>query len=121
MAGKIDDSDSVLVVGVRLDEPPIAVSLDHDEQRRAERFVFDRDRRRYVAAHTALRVILGRFLGGNPADEPWPLRGLVYTCQEQRAKPVSRLPIRALRRRQAYGSSVEANRDRARRSSRLKA
>lgn len=68
MTGRIEDPDTVLVVSVRLDEPPIAVPLGHDEQRRAERFVFDRDRRRYVAAHTALRVILGRFLGGNPAD-----------------------------------------------------
>ena len=46
LAGRIGDPDTVLVVDVRLDEPPIAVSLDDDEQRRAERFVFDKDRLR---------------------------------------------------------------------------
>jgi 4'-phosphopantetheinyl transferase len=60
--------DAVLVSRIRLDEQPVAVPLDEDERRRAARFVFDIDRRRYVAAHTALRVILGRFLGQDPAD-----------------------------------------------------
>jgi len=61
--------DVVHVVHLRLDRP-LTVSadvLDASERDRALRFVFERDRRRFVAAHAYLRVVLGRALG-RPAD-----------------------------------------------------
>lgn len=62
------DLNRVIVLRVCLDEAPREVCLDEQEQRQAERFVFDRDRRRYIAAHTAMRVLLGRYLDVSPLD-----------------------------------------------------
>ncbi|MFZ3567416.1 4'-phosphopantetheinyl transferase family protein [Streptomyces sp. BH097] len=42
--------------------------LDADERRRAAAFHFDRHRVRYVAAHRALRTVLGERLGRDPGD-----------------------------------------------------
>jgi 4'-phosphopantetheinyl transferase len=61
-------SDAVLVVRIRLDEPPLGVELDEEERARAARFVFERDRRRFVASHTATRAVLGRALTVDPAS-----------------------------------------------------
>lgn len=47
--------------------------LDADERRRAERFVFPRDRDRFVRAHGFLRQRLGAVLGCAPQD--LPIRG----------------------------------------------
>lgn len=56
-----------LVVVVPLDVwGPVAGLLDPAERERASRFLFDRDRRRFVASHTALRVVLGHHLGVAP-------------------------------------------------------
>jgi 4'-phosphopantetheinyl transferase len=41
--------------------------LDPEERARAERFVFERHRQRFVAAHGFLREVLGRALGRDPA------------------------------------------------------
>jgi 4'-phosphopantetheinyl transferase len=45
----------------------IAPLLSEDEQRRAARFHFDRDRDRWTASHGLLRMILGRYLASSPA------------------------------------------------------
>ena len=45
----------------------LALLLSEDEQRRAARFHFDRDRDHWVTAHGLLRVILGRYLASSPA------------------------------------------------------
>jgi 4'-phosphopantetheinyl transferase len=42
--------------------------LADDERRRAERFHFDKDRRHFIAARGALRVLLGRYLGQRPEE-----------------------------------------------------
>ena len=44
----------------------LAALLAPDERQRAGRFVYDRDRRAYVAARGRLREILGRYLGRAP-------------------------------------------------------
>lgn len=40
--------------------------LSEDERARAEKFYFERDRRRYTAAHSILRILLGRYLDCDP-------------------------------------------------------
>jgi 4'-phosphopantetheinyl transferase len=52
--------DDVHVVRFRLDEPCDESVLDAEERDRAARFVFDRHRRRFVAAHAWMRAVLGR-------------------------------------------------------------
>jgi 4'-phosphopantetheinyl transferase len=45
----------------------VAAVLNEDEQRRAGRFRFDRDRRRFIFRRAFLRTILGCYLGVDPA------------------------------------------------------
>jgi 4'-phosphopantetheinyl transferase len=47
----------------RLELDPFLGVLDRAELERAERFHFERDRRRYIAGRGMLRTILGRYLG----------------------------------------------------------
>ena len=49
------------------DGEPSAALLNDDERRRAARFRFALDRRRYVTRRQTLRRILGRYLGDDPA------------------------------------------------------
>ena len=48
--------------------PPIGPPLDAQEQERARRFHFDRDRNRFVICHVAMREILGAALGCAPGE-----------------------------------------------------
>ena len=56
---------------VRLDAAPdrfaqLQATLADDERERSARFRFERDRRRFVVARGALRVLLGGYLGADP-------------------------------------------------------
>ena len=58
---------------VPLPQPPNVLSrleqlLDPDEQQRAARFHFPKDRIRYTVAHGALRMILAEYLGARPGE-----------------------------------------------------
>jgi 4'-phosphopantetheinyl transferase len=57
------------VFRIPLDNPTAVPEecLDPIERDRAARFVFERDRRRFIGAHAATRAILGGFLGRRPA------------------------------------------------------
>ena len=64
--------DSTHVWAVRLDDPTVDFDresdlLSPDEQARAARFKFERDRRRYLVAHIALHDILRRYLPSEPS------------------------------------------------------
>ena len=80
------DPRVVIVTSIRLDEPPDRVVLDDDERLRAQRFVFDRDRRRFIAAHSAMRVTLGHHLGIAPEDVRFATgaRGKPYVTKASR-------------------------------------
>lgn len=62
--------DEVHVWRVSLDQPAAdhALLLSSDEQMRAERFRFERERRRFTVGRGALRIILGRYLNASPED-----------------------------------------------------
>jgi 4'-phosphopantetheinyl transferase len=51
-----------------LPSPPMLACLSAQERSRSARFVFERDRRRFEAAHTALRQLLAARLGTEPRD-----------------------------------------------------
>lgn len=64
---------AVDVVAYRLDVDAAAVAaaaalLSHDERRRADRFLHDRDRRRFTVARACLRRLLSERLGTPPAS-----------------------------------------------------
>ncbi len=60
----------VQVFSASLDDLPLTTPLSWlspDESRRASRFHFERDRRRFVATRGVLRGLLGRYLGVDPS------------------------------------------------------
>ena len=66
-------SNEIHVWHIRLDVPlgqiqQLGRTLSQDEQLKAERFHFDRHRRRYIASHGSLREILSRYLGSDPSQ-----------------------------------------------------
>jgi 4'-phosphopantetheinyl transferase len=59
----------VVEVGLEIEEAvreSLTSILDERERARAARFVFPHDRRRYVAAHAAVRLILSHYLDADP-------------------------------------------------------
>lgn len=66
-------NDDVHVWHVALDQPAwlhqrLVRTLGSDELRRAERFHFEQDRKRFIVAHGLLREILGRYAGIAPGQ-----------------------------------------------------
>ncbi|MHB0935803.1 MAG: 4'-phosphopantetheinyl transferase family protein [Armatimonadota bacterium] len=66
-------AECITVWRVALDIPPEMLAeyeaiLSADERRRAARFRFPRDRRRFIACHAALRRILSAYLKLSPAE-----------------------------------------------------
>jgi 4'-phosphopantetheinyl transferase len=56
----------LVVAALDIEAEPLAGLLSADERQRAERFVFQRDRRRYTVARARLRQLLGERLGAAP-------------------------------------------------------
>lgn len=54
-----------------VDRAALVALLSTDEQNRAARFAFDRDRQRFMLSHGLLRLILGRYVG---EEEPGQLQ-----------------------------------------------
>jgi 4'-phosphopantetheinyl transferase len=65
-------------------------TLTSDELARAERFHFERDRRRFIAAHGHFRTILGRYAGVDPRALvfSYGLRGKPFFAQPFEAGPL---------------------------------
>ena len=69
-------SDVVEVWLIRTDLPDSVLAgllplLDDGERERADALIYPASRRRFIAAHGAFRVILGRRLGVPPASLRW--------------------------------------------------
>jgi 4'-phosphopantetheinyl transferase len=67
------DKNCVDVWRILLDNPLVPVRtlwhiINPDDRCRAERFRFERDQMRYIASHGMLRVILGYYVGIDPAQ-----------------------------------------------------
>jgi len=81
--------DEIHVWCAGLDKPvsdlhAFAGLLSESERKRADRFLLDRDRHRFIVRHGLLRMILGRYLNMDPAH-------LAFTY-ESRGKPMVCLP-----------------------------
>jgi 4'-phosphopantetheinyl transferase len=77
-------SGEVHVWRASLEQPPrclerLLATLEPDEQDRAERFHFDRDRHRFIAGRGTLRAILGGYLDMEP--------GQLRFCYSEHGKP----------------------------------
>jgi 4'-phosphopantetheinyl transferase len=68
-AVELDDAREVVVTRLAVESEAVRAStrvLSDDERRRASRFVFDRDARRYIVARARLRQLLAARLGAPP-------------------------------------------------------
>ena len=66
-------NDEVHVWRVNLDQDSPCVQrmskyLSEDEQKKADRFFFDKDRKRYIVVRGVLRVVLSGHLGKDPSE-----------------------------------------------------
>lgn len=67
-----------------LDQSPFVIQrlsalLSSDEKKRSERFIFDKDRNRFVVRHALLRVLLSHYIGTKP--------DYIQFCYNQNGKP----------------------------------
>jgi 4'-phosphopantetheinyl transferase len=77
------------VVVVHLDEPVLSESaLAPQEVRRAQRFEYERDRRRYVRSHVALRAVIAHAVGVQSAS-------IVFSTAEHGKPFAIELPVDA--------------------------
>lgn len=104
-----------------LDQPhwrvrQLAQTLSVDEQERACRFHFERDRTRYIVARGTLRSILGRYLDREPGDLQfvYGLHGKPCLCDEQGRAAIHfnlahshRLAVYAFAQRREVGIDLE--------------
>ncbi|MFJ7156701.1 4'-phosphopantetheinyl transferase family protein [Streptomyces sp. NPDC101118] len=90
------DTTREVVGGVRVDDGLLAGDgpglLDAAERSRAARLVRDLDRRRYLAAHVGLRVLLGGYLGV-PAGEVAFVREDCPGCGAPHGRPAPAGPL----------------------------
>jgi 4'-phosphopantetheinyl transferase len=96
----------------------LASDLSDEERARAARFTFDRDRRRYIAAHGALRRILGPYLSELPSEvllvaEPGGKPHLASPATDLRFNLAhsGNLGLLAIGRGREVGIDVERSRD----------
>lgn len=82
---RLDLPGPIAVWQVDLALPPARPLLAPEEQARAARFRFDRDRNHYVACRTALRLLLADALGMSPESIPF--------TYGPKGKPESALPF----------------------------
>ena len=92
--------------------------LSTDEQARAARFHFDRDRQTYTATRALLRTILARYLGSNPtdlvfrySDKDKPSLALPGDHLEFNVSHSGKRALLAFARRRSVGVDVEYIRD----------
>jgi len=87
MPALVPDAIHVWCAGLDLDAETMRACravLSPDEQARAARFVFERDRTRFVAARGTLRFLLGQYVNCAPQD-----LAFVYGAQGKPALPDS--------------------------------
>ena len=107
------------VYEIRLDRAGIATSalncLSDEEKARADRFYFDRDRRRFIACRSSLRTLLAQYVGCRPMDITlaYGRRGKPYLLGAALGFNVSHsedLALIALAREPDIGVDIEFNR-----------
>jgi 4'-phosphopantetheinyl transferase len=107
------------VYEIRLDRTGFEASalncLSDEEKVRADRFYFDRDRRRYIACRSSLRALLAQYVGCRPLDIPlaYGRRGKPFLVGAALGFNVSHsedLALIALTREPDIGVDIEFNR-----------